>query len=393
MSIDSAAAKRLDLHLQGRIDRGEIPGCTTHVWLHDELYHSNALGWSDVGNSVPMSDQTICRLASMTKPIASLALMQCYEAGLIQLNDPVSEFVPSFADLQVHVGMQGLGLPVTEPCRRPITVHDLLTHQSGLPAGRRSLANPAGPRPATLAEMVAELSREALLFQPGTRYSYGVSTDVVGHLVEIVTGTPLDAYLRENILGPLGMPDTSFGVAADQRDRLAVTYMATDEGLKIAEGPFSESPPERPTYFSGAGGLMGTAIDYGRFARMLGNRGTLDGERVISRKTLELMTRNHLLDGHTLPEITIDPLFTEYHGIGFGLGFGIMVDPARAQLSGSPGEYFWTGAFGSLVFVDPSEDLAVVFMTQALPFATSQTRLRNPYGWRELRALVYALLP
>jgi CubicO group peptidase (beta-lactamase class C family) len=169
MSIDSAAAKRLDLHLQGRIDRGEIPGCTTHVWLHDDLYHSNALGWSDVENSVQMSDQTLCRLASMTKPIASVALMQCYEAGLIQLNDPVREFIPSFTDLQVNVGVEGLGFPVTEPCRRPMTVHDLLTHQSGLPAGKRSLANPDGPRPTTLAEMVVGLSTEALLFQPGTR--------------------------------------------------------------------------------------------------------------------------------------------------------------------------------------------------------------------------------
>jgi CubicO group peptidase (beta-lactamase class C family) len=350
------------------------------------------LGWSDVENSIPMSDQAICRLASMTKPIASVALMQCYEAGLIQLNDPVKEFIPTFADLQVHVGVQGLGLPVTEPCRRPMTVHDLLTHQSGLPAGRGGLGG-GGPRPATLAEMVADLSKETLLFQPGTRYSYGVSTDVVGHLVEVVTGTPLDSYLRENILGPLGMADTGFGVPADRRDRLAVSYMATEAGLKVADGVFGQPPPEQPTYFSGAGGLVGTATDYSRFARMLGHRGTLDGERVISRKTLELMTRNHLLDGHTLPEITIDSLFTEYHGIGFGLGFGVMVDPSRAQLSGSPGEYFWTGAFGSLVFVDPIEDLAVVFMTQALPFATSQTRLRNPYGWRELRALVYALLP
>jgi len=393
MSIDAAAAKRMDLHLQGRIDRGEIPGCTTHVWLHDELYHSNALGWSDVENSVPVTERTICRLASMTKPIASVALMQCYEAGLVQLNDPVSEFIPSFADLQVHVGVQGLGLAVTEPCRRPMTVHDLLTHQSGLPAGKRGLGGPGGPPPATLAEMVADLSKEPLMFQPGTRYSYGVSTDIVGHLVEIVTGAPLDAYLQEHILGPLGMTDTSFGVPADRRDRLAVAYMAMEDGLKIAEGPFGGVPAEHPTYFSGAGGLVGTAIDYCRFARMLGNRGTIDGERVISRKTLELMTQNHLADGHTLPEFTIDSLFTEYHGIGFGLGFGVMVDPARAQISGSPGEYFWTGAFGSLVFIDPSEDLAVVFMTQALPFATRQARLRNPYGWRELRALVYALLP
>ena len=308
MSVDSAAAKRLDLHLQGRIDGGEIPGCTTHVWLHDELFYSNALGWSDVENSVPMSDQAICRLASMTKPIASVALMQCYEAGLIQLNDPVKEFISSFADLEVHVGVQGLGLPVIEPCRRPMTVHDLLTHQSGLPAGRGGLGGGGGPRPATLAEMVADLSKEPLLFQPGTRYSYGVSTDVVGHLVEVVTGTPLDAYLRENILGPLGMVDTGFGVPADRRDRLAVSYMATEAGLKVADGVFGQPPPEQPTYFSGAGGLVGTATDYGRFARMLGNRGTLDGQRVIARKTLELMTRNHLRrrshlarDHHRLP--------------------------------------------------------------------------------------------
>ena len=385
-AIDPGAAKRLDLHLQGRIEGGELPGCTTHVWLHDELVHSNALGWRDVERSVPVSDDTIFRLASMTKPIASVALMQCYEAGLIQLNDPVHEFIPSWQDLRVYVGMQSMGPPPTEPCRRPMTVHDLLTHQSGVPAGSGGFGSHA-----TLAEKVESLATEPLMFQPGTRFSYGISTDVVGHLVEIVAGQPLDVYLDEHIFGPLGMNDTSFGVTADRRDRLAVCYMTTVDGLQLMDGPTSTNPPEQVTYLSGAGGLAGTTNDYDRFARMLANHGTFDGERIISRKTLELMRQNHLVDGHTLPEITIDPLFTEYHGIGFGLGFGVMVEPARAQLSGSAGEFFWTGAFGSLVFVDPAEDLAVVFMTQAMPMAPRHG-IRNPYGWRELRALIYALL-
>jgi CubicO group peptidase (beta-lactamase class C family) len=244
-----------------------------------------------------------------------------------------------------------------------------------------------------LTQLVGELANEPLLFQPGTRFSYGVSTDVVGHLVEILSGAPLDVYLEEHVLGPLGMHETGFGVPAERRSRIAAAYMTTEDGLQIAGEPLGSPPPERPTYFSGAGGLMGTTTDYNRFARMLGNQGTLEGERILSRKTLELMTRNHLFHGCTLPEITIDSLFTEYHGIGFGLGFGVMVDPVRAQLSGSPGEFFWTGAFGSLVFVDPTERLVAVFMTQALPMATRQARLRNPYGWRELRTLIYSLLP
>lgn len=383
--IDHAAAKRLDLHLQRRIDAGEIPGCTTHVWVGGELAHSNALGWRDIEHSVPMTDDTICRLASMTKPIVSLALMQCYEAGLIQLNDPVHELIPAFKGVQVRVGDDGMGMAVTERSRRAMTVHDLLTHQSGLPAGPGRL----GETPPTLAERAAELATQPLLFQPGSRFSYGVSTDMVGHLVELASGSPLDVYLAEHVLGPLGMDDTRFGVPADAQDRVATLYRPTPDGMQVM--PFPPSvPPEQVTYFSGAGGLVGTAEDYQRFARMLVGQGELDGERIISRKTLELMTLNHLPGGRTLPEHTIDALFTEYHGIGFGLGVGVMVDPARAQVSGSPGEFFWTGAFGSLAFVDPREQLSVVFMTQALP---DMGRLRNPYGWRELRALVYALLP
>jgi CubicO group peptidase (beta-lactamase class C family) len=386
--IDHAAAKRLDLHLQRRIDASEIPGCTTDVWLHDELIHSNALGWRDVEARAPMTDDTVCRLASMTKPVASVALMQCYEAGLVQLNDPVHELIPAFEDLQVLVGKEGLGFPITEPCARPMTIHDLMTHQSGLPAGTGSYGEFA-----TVAEKVESLATEPLMFQPGTQFSYGVSTDVVGHLVELVSGEPLDSYLDAHIFGPLQMRETGFGIPADRHDRVAVPYMATEDGLQIAGAPFGSMPPERPTYFSGAGGLSGTASDYGRFARMLGNWGTLDDERVLSRKSLELMASNHLFGKRTLPEVTRDSLFTEYHGIGFGLGFGITVDPVQAQLSGSTGEFFWTGAFGSLVFVDPVEALVAVFMTQALPIATRFSRLRNPYGWRELRALIYGLVP
>jgi CubicO group peptidase (beta-lactamase class C family) len=388
-TIDGDAARRLDAHLQHRIDTGSLPGCTTHIWLGGELVHSNALGQRDIERALPVAEDTVFRIFSMTKPIASVALMQCYERGLIQLNDPVHEYIPAWKELQVTRGDSGMGMPIVEACARPMTVRDLMTHQSGLPSPpSRGLGRPLN---GTLADMVAELAGVPLAFQPGEHFSYGVSTDVVGHLVELVSGMPLDDYLAQHIYEPLGMTETAFWVPPERIDRFAALYNPSPSGLQLMDDPQSSAMAEKPTFLSGAGGLTSTALDYARFALMLRGGGAYDGVRVIGRKTLELMAMNHLTGGRTVAEASLDPFFGDYHGQGFGLGFGITLDPVGTQLSGSTGEFYWTGAAGSLVFVDPVEDLTVLFMTQVFPNILG-AGYRNPYGWREIRALVYALL-
>jgi CubicO group peptidase (beta-lactamase class C family) len=391
-AVDPVALARLDAHLKQRVDAKEIPGCITKVWRHGELVHSNVVGWSDVERRVPASEDTIYRLFSLSKPIASVALMQCHERGLFQLDDPVHEYLPGWRDLQVKVGTSGLGLPILVPCQRPMTVRDLLTHQSGLPA----VTSPAGALTMgggcpTLADLVERLATESLDFQPGAGFSYGVSTDVVGHLVEVLTGESFDVYLEHNVLEPLGMSDTAFWVSPERHNRLSALYWATADGLVLIDDPERSVLRSPTTYFSGAAGLAGTTADYARFALMLGGRGALGETRIIGRKTLELMTVNHLTAGKSIADMTIDPVFAEYHGQGFGLGFAMTLDLAGTQLAGSPGEFYWTGAAGTLTFVDPSEDLVVLFTTQAMPDVTTRG-YRNPYRWRELRTLVYAAL-
>jgi CubicO group peptidase (beta-lactamase class C family) len=232
---------------------------------------------------------------------------------------------------------------------------------------------------------MAELPLE---FSPGTRWNYSVSTDVVGHLVEVISGQRLDAYLREHVLEPLDMRDTSFVVADRQVPRFAANYERQADGtLKLIDDP-GRSLYRECSFFSGGGGLVSTAPDYFRFTAMLRNRGELDGVRLLGRKTVELMTMNHLPAGQDLTELALPgTMFTEtvYGGVGFGLGFSVMQSPARAQILGSPGEYAWGGAASTTFWIDPVEDLIVIFMTQLMPSSSYPLR-------RELRALTYASL-
>jgi CubicO group peptidase (beta-lactamase class C family) len=320
-----------------------------------------------------------------------------YEEGLFQLDDPVNRFIPSWREQRVFVSGNH---PVwkTVPAERPMTIRDLLSHTSGLTYGfmertnvdaaYRKLGVGDRARPGyRLADMIETLAELPLEFSPGTRWNYSVSTDVLGHLIEVISGQRLDAYLRERVLEPLGMRDTSFVIADDQVPRFAANYQRQADGsLALIDDP-AKSQYRECSFFSGGGGLVSTAPDYYRFTAMLRNRGELDGMRLLGPKTVALMTMNHLPRGQELTDLAQAGMFTEtaYAGVGFGLGFSVMQSPARAQILGTPGEYAWGGAASTAFWVDPAEDLIVIFMTQLMPSASYPLR-------RELRVLSYAAL-
>jgi len=347
---------------------------------------------------------TIFRIYSMTKPITSVALMTLYEEGRFQLDDPVSRFLPELGGLRVWDDGTPLSFR-TVPAERDITVRDLLTHTAGFTygfmgrhpldalyrrrgiEGRAVLAPQEGAPSTDLAEMVGKLGDLPLLFAPGSRWSYSVATDVCGHLIEKLSGQSFDAFLSERVLGPLEMVDTGFSVTPDQADRLASCYACTAaHPLVEVDAPASSSYRTPPTYLSGGGGLVSTAADYLRFALMLLNGGELDGTRILGRKTVEYMTVNHLPTGGDLASMG-QRVFSEttYEGIGFGLGFSVVLDPVKAAVVGSAGEYAWGGAASTTFWVDPREELVVLLLTQLLPSSTYPIR-------RQMKALTYQAL-
>jgi CubicO group peptidase (beta-lactamase class C family) len=333
----------------------------------------------------------------MSKPITSVAVMMLYEQGLFQLDDPVHTFIPAWKNLRVFVSGNHPTF-VTAPVQRPMTMRDLLSHTSGLTYGfmertnvdaaYRKLGVADRSRPgATLQGMINALAELPLEFSPGTRWNYSVATDVLGYLVEVISGQRFDVYLRDHILQPLGMVDTSFTIAPEQLPRFACNYQRQGDGrLQLVDAP-ETSQYRQSSFFSGGGGLISTVGDYFRFTSMLRNRGELDGIRLLGRKTVELMTMNHLPGGQDLTQLAQAGAFTEtaYAGVGFGLGFSVMRDPAKAHILGTPGEYAWGGAASTAFWVDPAEDLIVIFMTQLMPSSSYPLR-------RELRILTYAAL-
>jgi CubicO group peptidase (beta-lactamase class C family) len=383
---------------------GRLPGVLTAVARRGQLAHLSCSGPRDVATGAPLALDTIFRIYSMTKPIASVALMTLYEEGRFQLDDPVSRFIPEFADLRVWDDGTPLAFRTTYP-ERPMQVRDLLTHTSGLTygfmgrhpvdalyrrigvEGRAVLAPMEGEPSLDLAEMVARLAELPLQFSPGTRWNYSVSTDVCGRLVELLSGEPLDRFLASRLFEPLGMVDTGFMVTDEQADRLAACYSRTPgDGLAVVDSAATSSYRTMPTFLSGGGGLVSTAADYLRFALMLLNGGELDGARVLGRKTVEYMTINHLPTGGDLASMG-QRVFSEttYEGIGFGLGFSVMLDPARAAVVGSAGEYAWGGAASTMFWVDPREELVGLLLTQLLPSSSYPLR-------REMKALTYQAL-
>jgi CubicO group peptidase (beta-lactamase class C family) len=349
----------------------------------------------DVERSKPVEDHTIWRIYSMTKPITSVALMQLYEQGCFQLTDPLHRYIPEWRDLSVgELDSDGSVRSVSQI--RPVSVRDALTHMTGL-AGGVSPGHPidegfaeelrASRHGMTLEGVCSLLAAYPLKFQPGTRWNYGLSTDICARLVEILSGQSFDEYLFTHIFEPLGMVDTGFVVPDDSVSRLAACYLYPPGGPPtLIDDPESSPYRRRRSYLSGSGGLVATTADYLRFCQMLVNRGQLDGTRIIGRKTLELMVTNHLPGDAELGQLATGGFGeAEFPGVGFGLGFGVGRGPGATASAGSAGEFYWGGAASTAFWVDPVEDLTVVFMTQLLPSATYPFRA-------QLRALVYQAL-
>lgn len=401
VGLSSERLQRIDAHWRTQyIEPGRIAGAVTLIARQGKVAHLSALGLADRERGAKMAEDTLFRIYSMTKPITSIAMMMLVEEARCALSDPVERYIPEWKDLRVfrHGSWPAF---VTDPAHRPMTIRDLLTHMSGLTYGfvfrdavdaayrRAGISGgvPGEDRPTTLRDMVDKLAKMPLVFQPGTRWNYSVSTDIVGYLVEVISGQRFDEYLRTRIFEPLGMRDTGFSVPAGKEGRFAANYRRQiDKKLALADDPMLSAYLQEQTFFSGGGGLVSTAADYSRFCQMLLDGGAYEGGRIVSRKTLELMTVNHLPGGVDLSAVASGSFSeTTNDGVGFGLGFAVVTDLARRQGHGSLGEHYWGGAASTAFWVDPSEDLFVVFLTQLMPSTT--------YNFRgQLRSLVYAAI-
>lgn len=385
--ISIEALSRLDQHLLKRyIEPERIAGCLTLIARRGELAHLSTMGMIDRERNKPMAEDTIFRIYSMSKPITSVALMMLFERGLFQLSDPVSRFIPEWANLRVLTGGRHPDFTTTA-AERPMTVRDLLSHQSGLTYGfmegaleqayNRNAVYSAGVMEGRdLQSMINRLAELPLKFSPGEHWNYGVSTDVCGYLVERISGQRFDEYLQEQVFAPLGMVDTGFQVPVGKQERFAANYeRGPDRRLRLMDDPGESHYLREQTFFSGGGGLVSTAQDYQRFCQMLLNGGELDGVRILGPKTIELMTLNHLPNGDDLSTRALGTFSeTVNDGIGFGLGFAVLLDLPRTQNVGSVGEYYWGGAASTIFWIDPAEELIVIFMTQFMPSGTFNFR-------------------
>jgi CubicO group peptidase (beta-lactamase class C family) len=387
---------RIDTCFQRYIDAGQLPGWQVVVSRNGLLAHSSTAGMRDVDAGLPWTDDTLVRIYSMTKPITSVAAMMLYEEGAFELKDPVAKFIPSFADARVYRGGPTLAV-VTEPVTEPLLMWHVMTHMSGLTYGwhhrhvtdelyRKAGFDWGAPEGLTLADCCDRWAELPLLFQPGTEWNYGVSTDVLGRVVEVLSGMSLDRFFDERILAPLKMVDTGFFVRDDQVDRAARLYGLHPATGKVVINPLESMARRLPDFLSGGSGLWGTAADYLRFCHMMLNRGELDGVRLLGTRTVDYMTRNHLPGGADVETIG-RPLSAETmsDGVGFGLGVSVMLDPVHNRALGSAGEYAWGGAASTLFWCDPREQIAAVFMTQLLPSGTLPLRT-------SLKRLVYQAL-
>jgi len=382
--FDERRLERITDHLTDRYIRpGKLAGCQALVSRLGRIAYFRSFGCADLERSVPVRDDTVWRIYSMTKPITSVALMSLYERGLFQLSDPVHRYIPEWRGMRVcEVTTAGTRLVDAD---RPVSVRDLLSHTSGLTYGGDPEHHPvdrlyteAGLRDADvgLEEHARRLGGLPLKFQPGTRWHYSFATDVCGRLVEVISGRKFGDYLRETIFEPLGMADTGFVVPAGARDRFAANYRRDEGGsLEVIDDP-AGSPYLAPRAMqSGGGGLVSTTPDYLRFCEMLRRGGELGGHRVLGSRTLRYMTVNHLPGGASMADLALGQFGeTGFAGVGFGLGFAITLDPVAAEAISSSGEYYWGGAASTIFWLDPVEDLIVIFMTQFMPSGTFNFR-------------------
>jgi CubicO group peptidase (beta-lactamase class C family) len=360
VGLSERRLQRLTDALRGDIDRGLVPGTVALVARRGKVAHFEALGARDPESRAPMHRDSLFRIYSMTKPIVSVAAMMLWEEGRFLLGDPVAKYLPDFARPEVAVERDGRIERV--PAERDITMQDLLRHTSGLtyefrgnaPVQKMYMDAKVFRRNQTNADQAATLAKLPLMHQPGTRWEYSRSTDVLGRVIEVLTGESLREVLLERIVKPLGMTDTDFSVPAAKHQRLAEAFAKDPESgaqVQLIE------VREPPTFESGGGGLVSTAMDYARFLQMMLNGGTLDGTRLLSRKTVEFMTADHLNGVPGAPDLLIP-------GYGFGLGFAVRLQPGFAQVPGSTGQYYWGGLAGTTFWVDPAEQLFAVLLIQ-----------------------------
>jgi CubicO group peptidase (beta-lactamase class C family) len=397
VGMDADRLARIDRHFARYVDEGRLAGWLAVVTRRGKIAHVAMHGQRDAEAELPVQPDTVWRLYSMTKPVTSVAAMILLEEGRLELTDPVSRYVPAFADSRVYVKGSALK-PLTVPVTEPIRVWHLLTHTSGLTYGfhhthvtdaiyRRHGYEWGVPAGTDLAAACEAWAGMPLAFQPGAEWNYSVSTDVLGRVVEVVSGQTLDEFFAERIFGPLGMTETSFGVPEQRADRLAALYSPDPRTGRFARNDnMGNAALGTPAFLSGGGGLVGTAGDYHRFTQMLRRGGELDGARILGSRTLRYMTRNQLPGGADLEQIG-RPLFAEssMEGTGFGLGFSVVLDEAAGKALCSPGEFAWGGAASTNFWVDPREEITAMFFTQLLPSSTYPIR-------SQLRTLVYQSL-
>jgi CubicO group peptidase (beta-lactamase class C family) len=394
LGLSSSRLDRIKTWMRGYIDDGKLPGATTLVARHGKVAFCETLGYGDLEKRKPLARDSIHRFYSMSKPVTAVAMMMLYEQGAFQLDDPLGEFIPAFRNMDVVQSGSGDDM-ITVPATTPMTIHQLLTHTSGLTYGVENQGGVPGlyaekrtdfnPDDGPLESVVDRLAEIPLAFEPGSRWEYSVSFDVLGRLVEVVSGKSLDLFLKENIFDPLGMVDTGFYVPESKLDRFVALYQCLPAArLSLLESVEGSPLIGKVETLSGGGGLVSTLEDYFWFTEMLRNKGTLDGHRLLGRKSVELMTCNHL------PGDLADmgqPTFCEtpYDGIGFGLGMSVLLNPAKSKILGTPGEYAWGGYASTAFWVDPLEDMTVIFLTQLIPSGAYPIR-------RELRVLTYQAL-
>jgi CubicO group peptidase (beta-lactamase class C family) len=406
VGLSSERLSRLDAVMKKRyVDSGMLPGILTQIYRKGQHVHTGMAGHMDLERSKPMQEDAIFRIYSMTKPITAVALMILVEDGLIGLDDDVHTYIPEWKNLGVYSsGVSTLvpGMPerfLTVPATRPMKVIDLATHTAGLTYGflMRTAVDAAYRRhkindfqtPGGLEGMIQQVAGLPLEFSPGTQWNYSISIDILGHLIEKVSGMAFGEFLRTRLFEPLGMIDTGFHCPPEKISRFSSCYVPGDNGgLKLQDDAQESSYAKPPLLESGGGGLVSTIHDYMRFCQMMVKGGALDGVRILSPKSVALFSLNHLPGNQDLTELAPAGAFSEsgYGGIGFSLGCGVNIDVAKTRLPGTLGEYFWGGAASTAFWIDPKEDLTVVFMTQVIG-TDARLTLR-----RDLRTLVYSAM-
>ena len=400
VGLSKERLQRISVWIQGDIDKGIVPGAVVMILRKGKIAYYEAFGYQDKEKKISMSRDSIFRIASMTKPFTSLAVMMLAEEGKIQLTVPVSRYLPEFKDLKVGVEKKdsttGKTELVLETPARPMLIEDLLRHTSGLTYGfiEKSMvkdlynkANLSDPNQ-TIAEMVTKLSKLPLQYHPGTTWDYSLSVDVLARIVEVVSGVDFDTFIAQGIAKPLQLTDTGFWAeGAERQARIAEPQVDPATGKRSL---WLFDATKKPKYFSGGGGLVSTAHDYARLCLMFLNGGALDGIRLVSRKTVEHMTSNHIPPGYksAYPVLTqiMWPSPSKETGQGFGLGFAVNSKPGLSPLPGSKGDYYWTGIYGTSFWIDPKEQLIAILMIQSSPMT-----LMIPYQYR-MRHYVYGAI-